>query len=504
MLWRPASAVLATAILLALSPAARAQDREDFPAAMEAFARRAMQRVEGAPGMAVAIVDAQGPIYAAGFGVMDVETGAVVTADTRFYIASATKSFTALAISAMASRGEIDLDAPLAAWSEGSGVPGEIAARVTLTDLLSHRSGVENGPIAFRAAYSGDWTPELMWRLTAETQANEAPPGTFDYTNAGYNLATVLIEHSRGRDWRALVQDEVLEPLGMTHTTAFVDEARAAGTPVAAGHFGRVPGHPERSYLQKTDATMQSAGGLVSTANDMAVWLEAQVTDGRVGGRRVLPEGLIASTWEPQVSQEATFGSYVRTGYGLGWQVGRYGDDLLIHHFGNFSGSRAHVSFMPDRHLGVVVMLNEDVFVGDLADVVANYAYDWFAGLPDIDAVYEARLAELAGVRDRRRAGLVQSLTARSQRPRMLSRPNAAYVGRYVSPAYGTLTVSEEGDRLQVAIGVQHALAENFTDPESLRVELTPFTGQAVVFALDADERPVSLDYNGGTFVRTP
>ncbi|HWW11390.1 MAG TPA: DUF3471 domain-containing protein, partial [Brevundimonas sp.] len=87
-------------------------------------------------------------------------------------------------------------------------------------------------------------------------------------------------------------------------------------------------------------------------------------------------------------------------------------------------------------------------------------------------------------------------------RPRTLSLPNAAYVGDYVNPAYGTLSVSEDGDRLRLAIGVQSAVAENFTDPESLRVELTPYTGQIVTFRLDADGRPASLDYDGEAYTR--
>lgn len=505
MLSRRLRPAFAAAILLVLPMSASAQEREAFPAAMDAFAHRAMERTEAVPGMAVAVVDRNGAVYTGGFGVADVATGAPVDADTRFYIASATKSFAALAIAAMAARGEVDLEAPLAAWSPGSGVPADIAGRITLTDLLSHRSGVENGPISFRAAFSGDWTPALMWDLTTETRPREGGAyGTFAYTNSGYNLATVLLEHERGRDWRALVRDEVLTPLGMTQTTAFVDEARAGGATVAAGHFGRLAGAPERSYLQKTDATMQSAGGLVSTARDMAIWLEAQVTDGTVGGRRVLPPGLIAATHVPKVAQETTFGPYERTGYGLGWQVGRYGDDVLIHHFGNFAGSRAHVSFMPERRLGVAVMVNEDAFAGELADLVANYAYDWFAGLPDVDAVYDAKLGELIVRRDRRREGIAASLAARAQRPRTLSLTNAAYVGDYVSPAYGTLGVSEDGARLRLSIGVQSAVAENFTDPESLRVELTPMSGQIVTFSLAADGRPASLDYDGETYVRRP
>ncbi|RZJ44539.1 MAG: class A beta-lactamase-related serine hydrolase [Brevundimonas sp.] len=495
--------VLATAILLVPQSMAAAEDRATFPAAMEAFARRALVRTEAVPGMAVAVVDGQGAIYTGGFGVADVQTGAPVDADTRFYIASATKSVTALAVASLAARGEIDLEAPLSRWSPASGVPAEIADRITLTDLLSHRSGVDNSPIAFRAAFSGDWTPELMWRLTDQTQPREGGAyGAFAYSNAGYNLATVLLEQARGQDWRALVRDEVLGPLGMTETTAFIDEARASGEAVATGHLGLIAGATARSPLQKTDATMQSAGGLISTAHDMALWLEAQINDGRVGGRQALPAGLVASTHAARVSQDTTFGEYVRTGYGLGWQVGRYRDNVLIHHFGNFSGSRAHVSFMPERGLGVAVMVNEDAVAGELADLVANYAYDWFAGLPDIDAVYDAKLDELAARRDRRRAGLAAGLKSRAQRPRTLSLPDAAYVGDYVSLAYGTMSVRPADGRLILSIGVQSAVAENYTDPESLRVELTPLAGEVVAFNLGADGRPAALVYDGERFVR--
>lgn len=494
---------LGVAILLAMPSTGMGQTRADFPIAMDAFARKALTRTEAVPGMAVTVVDRQGAVFTAGYGVADIETGEAVTTDTRFYIASATKSVTALAIAAMAQRGEVDLDAPLSRVSPTSGVPSEIANRITLTDLLSHRSGVDNGAIAFRAAFSGDWTPERMWRLTDQTRPREGGGyGAFAYSNAGYNLATVLLEHERGRDWRALVQDEVLGPLGMTRTNAFIDEARRDGSPVAAGHLGLVAGHPERSPLQKVDATMQSAGGLISTADDMAIWLEAQISDGRVAGRQVLPAGLTVSTHTSRVAQETTFGDYVRTGYGLGWQVGRYRDDALIHHFGNFSGSRAHVSFMPERALGVAVMVNEDAVAGELADLVANYAYDWFAGLPDLEAVYEAKLADLETRRDRRRAGLAAGREARAQRPRTLSLPDAAYVGDYLSPAYGTMTVRAADERLVLSIGVQSAIAENYTDPESLRVELTPLAGEVVSFTIGADGRPASLVYDGEIFAR--
>ncbi|MCS6625503.1 serine hydrolase [Roseibacterium beibuensis] len=495
------AALTAAAVLLAPAPAAAGSDADRFRTDVDAFIRRAMDQVGVVPGLSIAVVEGEDALLRAGYGVADIETGVPVDADTRFYIASSTKSFTALAIAAMGARGEVDLEAPIAAWSSVSGPPADLFANVSLTDLLSHRSGLDNAPMSFRAAMSGEHTPEVMRGLVAGTVARpDTPHGTFRYSNAGYNLATTLMEARDGRDWRILVRDEVLRPIGMTDTTGSISEARADGV-VAAGHLGHDAGAPVRSPLQKVDATMQSAGGLVSTADDMARWLEVQINDGVLDGRRVFPAGLVASTHRPLATNNATFGPYVRETYGLGWQIGRYGDDVLIHHFGNFAGSRAHVSFMPERRIGVVVMVNEDAVAGELADLVANYVYDWHAGRPDLEAAYDAALTAFVAERDAGRDSIARQQADRATRPWMLSRPLSAYAGTYVSPAFGTVRVAERDGALVVSVGVMEAVAEPFTRPESIRVELAPLQGQAIQFAAEG-EIPASLVFLGDTFER--
>jgi len=495
------AALAAAAVMLTSTPAAADPDADRFRADADAFIRRAMDRVGVVPGLSIAVVDGDEAVLTAGYGVADLATRVPVDADTRFYIASSTKSFTALAIAAMAVRGEVDLETPIAAWSNVSGAPSDLFANVSLMDLLSHRSGLDNSPMSFRAAMSGEHTPEAMRGLVAATVARpDTPHGTFRYSNAGYNLATTLLEARDGRDWRVLVRDEVLRPIGMTDTTGWVSEARAKGV-VAAGHLGHGADGPVRSPLQKVDATMQSAGGLVSTADEMARWLEIQINDGVLDGRRVFPAGLVASTHQPLAINDATFGPYVRESYGLGWQIGRYGDDVLIHHFGNFAGSRAHVSFMPERRIGVVVMVNEDAVAGGLSDLVANYVYDWHAGRPDLEAAYDAALTAFVENRDRGQASIARQTADRATRPWMLSRPLPAYAGTYVNPTLGTVRVAERDGVLIVNSGVMEAVAEPFTRPESIRVELAPLQGQAILFDAGG-EVPGSLVFLGETFER--
>jgi hypothetical protein len=168
----------------------------------------------------------------------------------------------------------------------------------------------------------------------------------------------------------------------------------------------------------------------------------------------------------------------------------------LIHHFGNFGGSRAHVSFMPDRRLGVAVMVNEDLVTGELADLVASYVYDRFADRPDIEATYDALLAEMVATRDRRLASLAGARAERAARPSMLSRSLETYVGTYENPAMGTLVIDQENRHLVVQSGVMSAVGEAATDAESIRVELVPMQGQIITFG------PGDLTFDGHVFVR--
>lgn len=460
---------------------------------IDAFIRRAMAEVGVPPGLSIAVVETDRVVMTAGYGVADMRSRQRVDANTYFYIASSTKSFTGLAFAARAARGEVELDAPLALTYPGSLLPADVAATVTLADLLSHRSGLVNDPITFRAAYSGEVAPEVLKRLLAGTRWNdETAHGAFEYSNLGYNLATTLTDE----DWRRVIQDEVLTPAGMAHTTAFISQVARTGV-VAAGHFGDEPRGVRVSAVQKVDATMHSAGGLVSTANDMARWLELQLNDGRIDGVQVFPAGLIDSTHRALASQDRDFGAYHRDGYGLGWNLGIYRGERLIHHFGNFSGSRAHVSFMPERDIGVVVMVNEDLVAGEMADVVANYVYDRLLGRSDLPEAAEKDIATLIAARDQRREVLARMKSERSARPWLLSRPVGDLVGDYESPELGTLHVREAAAGLEFNLGVLKAIAEPSTEADTVRVEFVPFQGRTI----DVGE-PGYLTFDGVRFTR--
>lgn len=470
---------------------------------LDAAIERGMARLGAVPGLAVAVYSRDGG-YARGFGVTDITTGERADADVAFYIASSTKPLTALALLRRAERGDIDLDQPIGAFAPDAPFPAEVRANeVTFRHLLSHTSGIDNDPIGFRVAFTGQHTPDLLWRLLGVSRVNaEAPFGRFAYTNTGYNIATVLTDRRFGAPWQDMLQAEVFAPAGMTHASARMSSAASGGWRVARPHAS-LPEGITRLYLEKTDRTMQSAGGVIMSANDALRWLELMAEEGSVGGRRILAPRSIEATRAPlaQTAEGAEFGGYGREAYGLGWYCGPYRDDVLYHHFGGFSGARAHVSYIPARRIGVAAFVNDNSAGSRFVDAVANFVYDRVAGRADTVSAFDAKLDELVARRDQLHERIRADRANRAARAWTLTRPRAAYAGAYENEQLGRIEVTAEGERLNVSFGVMHALAEPFTRPDSIRVEFVPTSGEPIAFEGDG-AAPAGLRYDGDVYAR--
>lgn len=474
-----------------------------FADELDAQITRGMERLGFVPGFSVAVYSPDG-VFTRGYGVTDVTSGERADADTAFYIASSTKPLTSLMLLRLAARGEIDLDAKLTNYAPDAPFPAQMRAdEVSLRNLLSHTSGIEHDGIATRVAYTGQHDPGTLWRLLGSCAPNaEAPLGAFQYTNTGYNIATILTDRRVGTRWQDLLQREVFRPLGMRHASARMSDAASGGWKVAKPHMA-LPEGVTKVYLEKVDATMQSAGGVIMSANDAARWLELMIEGGVVSGRRVLPAASIEATRAAlaQTAEGTEFAGYGREAYGLGWYRGPYRDDVMYHHFGGFTGARAHISYIPARRIGVAAFVNDSGLSPVFTDAVANFAYDRSAGRADAVAAFEAKLDAMLQRRDQLFPRIIANRAERAARAWSLSRAKQAYAGAYENEQFGRMEISADGDRLNVAFGVLHSPAEPFTDPDSIRVELLPNSGEPIVFQ-GAGAQPEALVYDGNTYLR--
>ncbi|MFA0810240.1 serine hydrolase domain-containing protein [Microbulbifer epialgicus] len=311
--------------------------------------------------------------------------------------------------------------------------------------------------------------------------------GSFRYSNYNYNILTALTDKQLGKSWKDIIDDEIFSKAGMTRSSAYISKAQNLGWSIAHPHdtFGLNKPKLVNSERLKTDATMQSAGGVIMSAGDAVKWLEFMVEDGRIGGHQVFSKEAVVSTVRPYVKVNKKYGKYERNHYGLGWYIGKYEKDVLIHHFGGFSGARSHVSFMPDRKIGVAVFINDSEVGNPLADVIANYIYDSLIEENDAEENYKDSLEEAIKRRQVAKERLAASKARLANRPSTLSLPLDKYVGKYSSIFGESIAVEVNNGKLHFVEGDFSTPTTPYTKAESVRFNHISGLPMVMKFSLD-------------------
>jgi CubicO group peptidase (beta-lactamase class C family) len=397
------------------------------------------------PGCAVAAVQDGKVVLASGWGRRDQADGLPVTADTLFAIGSTTKAFTASTIGALVDDGLLEWQRRLYNYLPDLRLHDPVVTeRLTVIDLLSHRSGLPRHDLAW-ISYPDRSRADMVRRIRYLPLSRDLRQ-TFQYCNLGYMVAGHLVEVVSGTRWEDFLRSRLLTPLGMDRTNLSADEMQADPDHATAyeRRQGAVVPVPQRPVT-----SMAPAGAINSSASDMAQWLLAQLGGGQLDGRLVMSPETVARqhTAYMVMPEDRTFPASTRHAYGLGWMIGRYRDHRLSEHGGGIDGFQTEVMVLPDDGIGVAVMTNTSSSA--MAPVVAYRILDELLGLEPLDwfSDYKPRFdAIMSGMREAR--------TERRVVPDApLPRPLEAYVGDYEHPGYGTLTITLEEGTLRPHLG---------------------------------------------------
>jgi hypothetical protein len=220
---------------------------------------------------------------------------------------------------------------------------------------------------------------------------------------------------------------------------------------------------------------MHAAGGLVSTAEDLGRWLQVIMNEGALNGRQVLPNRAVREAIAPQVNLDSEFyGGIQRYAYGLGWYHATLDGEILMHHFGGFTGYHCHMSYMPEHNIGVVVLANtRTIAPQDIAIRIYNLMLN-----KANDESYNSKLHTLAG--DKREELLEPRQEWLEQRSlKKSARPLVQYTGAFESPRFGTIHIHRQGEGLVAELGPKNS-------------ELLPF--QKDVFLVNLYNQKTSID----------
>ncbi len=465
-------------------PAELAGLRERWSAAMEEFA---------VPGMAVVVTRDDQIIYLDTFGYRDIDKKLPVTPNTTFYVASCTKPFTAMGIQILADAGKVDLDAPVKRYLPRFELPDDkLTERATIRDLLCHRHGISCGPVVLLDAYAGEITEDRYYRLL---KSNTVLEGKVNYSNVHFTLAGRVIESASGRPWRDFLAEALFTPAGMASATGYAD-AMYARDDVALPYEVASTGFRPASQ-RKCDATMHAAGGLGLSISDLARWLRLNINGGEIDGKRILSAPAAAQMLELQ-SEAAEGKIRAMKGFGLGWQIGTFRENgpKYVSHDGGYVGAGAHMSFLPEKRIGVAIVTNSGpaayVFIDQ---VVSIDIYSRLLGGEPIDLLDSLRKQAQRMLPKMREQADQAARPASVVGDGRLTLPVDTYCGEYRNDDYGQVRVARAGDSLDIRLGHMSLLVVGCeSDQLSLRVVERPRDARFEVSGTQATAFFLSLE----------
>jgi CubicO group peptidase (beta-lactamase class C family) len=456
--------------------ASSAYATDDF-SAIDKYVNAAKKEIGLPSGTAIAVVKEGKIVYEGYFGYSNIKENKKVTADTAFYIASITKPMFALSTLLMEHEGDIKDSTSMAEMFPKQDFPNLDATKIQLKHLMSCTSGIENDELLNTLAFTGNHNLKQRHTLmNASTKNKRSPLGQFEYTNLGFNIASVWGDDFYQQDWQKTISELIYQPLAMNHTSSYMSDAVKKEIEVARpyGLTGEDP--KEVLSFEKSDITMHAGGGTIATASDLSLFLIAQLGQGKVNGKQIFPAEVIKKSHQQLAVHDETFLDFKRTGYAWGWHIGPYKGKKMLHHFGGVEGTHTHSSFIPDHNIGLVVLNNESYISQDLTNAIADIAYSILLDDGDANKIAENHILAMqvsaAEVKGKISAWNKLKVQKAASRVMELSLDKQKYVGAFHHPLWGKLNIKLlKSGVFEIRLGEVSTVATAFTKLDTMRVE---------------------------------
>jgi CubicO group peptidase (beta-lactamase class C family) len=418
----------------------------------------------GVPGMSVAVVRNLRTVYAKGFGTRLVGSGLAVDADTVFQLASLSKPVGSMVVAHQVGIGTVSWDTPLRAHLPWFTLADPtVSAQVTVGDMYAHRSGLPD--------HAGDLLEDMGYDQTTILEHLRYLPlapfrRSYAYTNFGLTAGAISVATATGIDWATLSDRTLYQPLGMTSTSSRYADFIARAN--------RATGHVQRNGqwvvgLGSMPDAQAPAGGVSSSANDMAKWLTLMLGQGVFNGTRIVDAAALNAAISQQSQIQPAGNGQNASYYGFGFNVGTTAAGRASYsHSGAFgAGAATNFVVVPSTGCAIVALTNgyplgvPETLTAQFFDIVqfGSIQRDWFAAYSEAFADLNKPAGSLVGVKPP-----AAPLPARAL---------SAYTGTYNNDYYGPIQISAANGALLLTIGAT-----------PLRLALSHWDGDTFTFML--------------------
>lgn len=311
------------------------------------------------PGATVAVVQDGALLLAKGYGYADLAARTPVVADqTLFRPGSISKLFIWTAVMQLVEAGKLDLNADVNSYLTAFKIPatlrqaqdGASAAPITLAHLLTHTPGFEERGEGLFLRAAAEKLP-LADYLQRYMPARVRPPGTLTaYSNYGTTLAGYIIEQVTGMPYEQYIEEKILQPLQMTHSTFRQPLPAELARDMAVGYL-----YSGGQYEPRDFEVVQAspAGALSATATDMANFMLAHLQNGRFGDIRILQEATAKTMHEQLFTNDPRV-----SGFAHGFIEATLNGQKLLWHAGDTIFFHSTLVLLPAHNLGFFVSYN--------------------------------------------------------------------------------------------------------------------------------------------------
>jgi len=473
----------------------------DF-SAIEKYVNFVKKEVGLPSGTAVAIVKDGKIVYEGYFGYSNIKENKKVNSKTAFYLASVTKPMFALSMLLMEENGDIKDSTSMAEMFPTMDFPFIDTNKVQVKHLISHTHALANRPLEDTLAFTGQHNKLQRQKLTSATKKDTANQlGHYQYSNVGYNILSVWAEDKFKQDWQQTLEQLVYQPLSMNHTSSYVSDAGTKGFDIARPYHLYAANPYEVMPFEKSDSTLQAAGGTFSSARDMARFLIAQLNEGQVDGKQVFPARAIKKSLYKLATNDLKYRDFVRKGYAWGWYIGPYKEEKTYHHFGGIAGSHTHASFMLEHNIGLIVLNNEETVAGPMTAGIADIAYSILLGKGDVNKITDSRIDAIKETWLEIQARIKETNESHEKRnasrKMVLTKAKSEYAGIFTNPLWGNLEVELlENNDLKFSLGELNAVATAAKRKDEFRIQFAIGSGRIAAYKI-VEDKVVSVDIYG-------
>jgi len=303
-------------------------------------------------------------IYTNAIGFADIETQKKATLNTKYRIGSISKMFTAALVLKAIEDNKITLEQTIETYFPKV----ENANKITIENLLNHRSGIHNftNDKAFITYLSEYKTPEEMVAIISNFKSDFEPNTKGDYSNSNYVLLSIILEKVYDSSLKAIITEKISIPLNLKST-----------------YYGakiNTADHESNSYKLSTEWTKgpevdlsipMGAGAIVSTASEVTIFLDALFTDKIISAQNI----------EKMTS--------IKESYGMGITRFSISDRESFGHSGSLGGFKSLAMYFPKEKLGIALTSNGDTGKKHeiLTEALGYYFNDSFLEAAEADLI---------------------------------------------------------------------------------------------------------------------